>query len=94
MKKLLRKIWAGIENAAMARGNAEVRRYLLQLSDRQLADRGFSRELLEQGLGAWPWRIDADERLAHEQGAAGPREVASREPAPAGVADDDHRHAA
>lgn len=30
--------------------------YLLGLSDRYLEDIGFSRELLEQGPKAWPWR--------------------------------------
>ena len=29
---------------------------LLSCSDRQLADRGLSRELLEAGNDAWPWR--------------------------------------
>lgn len=33
-----------------------VRQYLRGLSDRQLEDMGFSRELLEQGPQAWPWR--------------------------------------
>jgi len=33
-----------------------IRQQLGGLSDRQLADMGFSRELLEQGSEAWPWR--------------------------------------
>ncbi len=33
-----------------------VREALLQSSDRMLEDAGFSRELIEQGVQAWPWR--------------------------------------
>ena len=46
-----------IENA----GRSRARRALLAQSDRSLADAGFSRTLLESGIGAWPWRIEADE---------------------------------
>jgi len=34
------------------------RRELLMQSDRFLEDVGMSRELLEAGVHAWPWRID------------------------------------
>ncbi len=34
----------------------EARAHLLSLDDRLLEDAGFSRELLEQGVKAWPWR--------------------------------------
>ena len=33
---------------------------LLNSSDRLLEDAGFSRDLLEQGVDAWPWRIDGE----------------------------------
>lgn len=33
------------------------RKYLVGLNDRTLAELGFSRELLEQGANAWPWRV-------------------------------------
>ena len=39
------------------RGRAQLRHKLLTRSDRFLADTGFSRELLEQGVQAWPWRL-------------------------------------
>ena len=35
---------------------ASVRRELLTHSDHILAECGFSRELLEQGVSSWPWR--------------------------------------
>lgn len=39
---------------------AQARYELLDHSDRQLADIGVSRELLQQGVQAWPWRVAAD----------------------------------
>lgn len=36
---------------------AKCRRQLLDLSERTLEDIGYSRALLEQGVGSWPWRI-------------------------------------
>ncbi|MFK7862218.1 MAG: hypothetical protein AB8B64_25655 [Granulosicoccus sp.] len=37
---------------------------LLNSSDRMLEDAGFSRELLEQGVAAWPWlRTQSDQDL-------------------------------
>ena len=41
-------------------GRRRSRRELLATSDRQLADMGFSRKLLEQGVKAWPWRVALD----------------------------------
>ena len=38
-------------------GRERARRYLLGCSDRTLADAGFSRERLERGEHAWPWRL-------------------------------------
>lgn len=35
---------------------------LLNTSDRMLEDAGFSRELLEQGVKAWPWKLQHDEQ--------------------------------
>lgn len=37
-------------------GHGRLRRELLRCDDRLLADAGFSRQLLEEGVGAWPWR--------------------------------------
>ena len=42
-------------------GRSRVRQTLLQFSDRQLADAGFSRELLLAGNKAWPWRASSEE---------------------------------
>ena len=38
---------------------------LLNSSDRMLEDAGFSRELLEQGVHAWPWKSESDEQQLH-----------------------------
>lgn len=49
----------------MARiGRESARRQLLRMSDRTLADAGFSRASLESGVGAWPWRHDEDDAAA------------------------------
>jgi uncharacterized protein YjiS (DUF1127 family) len=37
------------------------RKLLLQLDDRTLADISISRELLENGVKSWPWKLDADD---------------------------------
>jgi len=44
----------GIINA----GRTRAREHLLAQNDRLLEDAGFSRELLELGNRAWPWRVD------------------------------------
>jgi hypothetical protein len=36
------------------------RRWLLRLDEGCLADIGYSRALLEEGVGAWPWRMPGD----------------------------------
>jgi len=41
----------------------QMRGELLSLSDQTLADAGFSRELLLEGIHAWPWRIPQGENL-------------------------------
>lgn len=38
----------------------QARRELLGMSDRLLADAGVSRNLLNQGVRAWPWRPESD----------------------------------
>jgi uncharacterized protein YjiS (DUF1127 family) len=42
---------------------AKSRRQLLDLSERTLEDIGYSRALLEQGVGSWPWRIAEGEAM-------------------------------
>ncbi len=39
-------------------GRIRARRELLNMSDRQLADFGFSKAQLLEGVSAWPWRTD------------------------------------
>lgn len=41
-------------------GRNRLRSRLLGSSDRVLQDMGFSRELLLQGVEAWPWRMDGE----------------------------------
>ena len=43
--------------------HSRTRARLSHLNDRYLADIGISRELLEQGVRAWPWRTAADADL-------------------------------
>ena len=50
--KLARRVQRVIERMGYERARVE----MLQLSDRLLEDIGVSRALLEQGVGAWPWR--------------------------------------
>ena len=54
------------------------RRRLLRMGDRALADMNFSRERLEAGVGAWPWRVedDATEAPAPVGAARAPRSAA------------------
>ena len=46
-----------VERCLLEAGRSRARAALLAQSDRLLADSGFSRELLERGNGAWPWRV-------------------------------------
>lgn len=39
-------------------GKHRVRNELLAMSDRQLLDIGYSRDLLRQGVDFWPWRLE------------------------------------
>ena len=55
----LEKLWNLFLRSAERSGRARARRELLHLDDRLLADAGFSRELLELGVDAWPWRVQA-----------------------------------
>ena len=72
-------------------GNLKTHRILLQLDDRTLEDAGISRDLLEQGVSAWPWRIEeaSDVPCALvEPAAIQQRSVTATLP------DDDFKHAA
>lgn len=79
MIAILHKIWAGYERAMIRAGRERARQTLLRASDRTLADAGFSRERLEAGIGAWPWRGEADDdALAAAMRLDGARRAAER----------------
>ena len=59
MKKLFAGIADGVRRAYIKAGYERARVEMLGLSDRLLADVGVSRQLLEQGVDAWPWRVPA-----------------------------------
>ena len=42
------------------KARVDIRHHLSGLSDRHLEDMGFSRELIDQGPNAWPWRTAAE----------------------------------
>ena len=50
------KIKNKIIEAQKIAGYARTAKELLKLSDRQLEDIGFSRDLLKRGVSAYPWR--------------------------------------
>ena len=54
-KAVAEKLIQFFEQAAHQR----VARELLKLTDKQLEDIGFSRQKLQQGAAAYPWRLDA-----------------------------------
>ncbi len=56
----LHRIKSALKRAILRSGYRRTRNVLLGLSDRQLADAGISRELLLQGIDAWPWRDPAE----------------------------------
>lgn len=58
MANLIPAVAHGIEVLRLYLARELARRALLKRSDRGLDDIGLSRELLEQGAGAWPWRRD------------------------------------
>ena len=56
MLSMLESIQTGFYKYVTGIALAGVRRELLTRSDRFLAAGGFSRDLLEQGVTAWPWQ--------------------------------------
>ncbi len=55
-----KKIETENHTSANVASRRRARRTLLAKSDHLLADMGFSRELLEQGVKAWPWLVAPD----------------------------------
>lgn len=58
MNNIFNSIKEVFVNIAMHHTKSRLRQQLLGMSDRQLQDFGFSRELIIEGVSAWPWRID------------------------------------
>ena len=52
------ELTSGLGNLRRRIARARTCTELLRRNDRVLADAGFSRELLELGARAWPWRVD------------------------------------
>ena len=42
------------------KARVDIRQHLRGLSDRHLEDMGFSRDLIDQGPKAWPWRTPVE----------------------------------
>ena len=57
--KILDNLLHGFNSYMKYMGRARAREALLRSSDRMLEDAGFSRELLESGVKAWPWHMPA-----------------------------------
>ena len=57
--KILENLLHGFNSYMTYLGRARAREVLLRSSDRMLEDAGFSRELLESGVKAWPWHTPA-----------------------------------
>lgn len=61
--KILKSLSSSFNSYFTHMGRARAREILLKNSDRMLEDAGLSRELLESGVKAWPWRAPAQELL-------------------------------
>lgn len=57
MSTFIKSLGTSFANYFTLIAHARTRKELLTYSDRFLADTGFSRDLLEQGVSAWPWRV-------------------------------------
>lgn len=58
--KIVKKMLHGFNRYITYTSRSRVRAELLRSSDRMLEDSGFSRELLESGVAAWPWHAPAE----------------------------------
>ncbi|MFK7893308.1 MAG: hypothetical protein AB8B63_21010 [Granulosicoccus sp.] len=63
MYRLLSKIGSAFQEHYLKVGRARARDVLLRQSDRVLIDAGFSRELLEKGVSAWPWQLEVAQAI-------------------------------
>lgn len=55
--KILKRLLDSTNSYMTYTGRVKTREVLLTYSDRMLVDAGFSRELLESGVKAWPWHL-------------------------------------
>ena len=58
--KLLKNLIESMQFVAEMRALGVSRQKFISMSDRQLDDIGISHDLLERGVGAWPWRNEND----------------------------------
>lgn len=61
---MITQIITFLKDSLLKYGHNRLRIQLLGSSDRLLEDMGFSRELLLQGVSAWPWRVDGEHNEA------------------------------
>jgi len=59
MSNIFKSLKEAFVAAATKSSHSRIRHQLLSMSDRQLEDYGFSRELLLKGIDTWPWRADS-----------------------------------
>jgi uncharacterized protein YjiS (DUF1127 family) len=62
MKRFLQNAYRRYQYHLLIRGRRMAREVLLDKSDRELQDMGFSRDLLKAGIRHWPWRLDEQEQ--------------------------------
>jgi uncharacterized protein YjiS (DUF1127 family) len=53
----------------------QTRHYLLTLNERALVDLGFDRELLEQGISAYPWRSSSTDTKLEPLSRSGSNQI-------------------
>lgn len=53
---IVKKIIAGSKHMFKTHQKSQALRVFVEMSDKQLADIGISRRLLQKGIGAYPWR--------------------------------------
>ena len=70
-KSLAKAFYTSLENSQKAR----VMNYFQDMSDKQLADIGISRALLQQGVKAYPWHV-ADENAESAKVVSFPKKSA------------------
>ena len=65
MSHMIQTVKTGLKTVFERAGRARLRRELLKHDERTLEDMGFSRELLEAGVGSWPWRLEAEASIGY-----------------------------